>query len=207
MTWDGNAYGSHAETSLAAPATTWYLAEGSTSGAFALFYLLQNPGATPADVTVRYLRPFGAPPTERTYTLAADSRMTIPVDDVGTGTGVDGRVSRGGEHAADHRRAGDVLNVPGQPFAAGHESAGVTAPATRWFLAEGATGPYSISSSCSSNPSTSAANVTSTICCRRERHCAKTTAVPAKSRSTIWVDDERPGRRTARWPTSPSRPP
>ena len=34
------------------------------------------------------------------------------------------------------------LNRPGQPFAAGHESAGVTAPALEWFLAEGATGPF-----------------------------------------------------------------
>lgn len=29
---------------------------------------------------------------------------------------------------------------PGQPFAAGHAGAGIAAPATRWFLAEGATG-------------------------------------------------------------------
>ena len=34
------------------------------------------------------------------------------------------------------------LSRPGQPFAAGHESAGVTAPATEWFLAEGATGSF-----------------------------------------------------------------
>jgi hypothetical protein len=32
------------------------------------------------------------------------------------------------------------LDRAGQVFAAGHESAGVTAPATDWFLAEGATG-------------------------------------------------------------------
>ena len=32
---------------------------------------------------------------------------------------------------------------PGQPsFAAGHGGAGVTAPALRWFLAEGATGNF-----------------------------------------------------------------
>ncbi len=30
----------------------------------------------------------------------------------------------------------------GRVFNAGHESAGITTPATRWFLAEGATGPY-----------------------------------------------------------------
>ena len=33
-------------------------------------------------------------------------------------------------------------DVPGQTFGAGHESAGVTAPALEWFLAEGATGPF-----------------------------------------------------------------
>ena len=34
------------------------------------------------------------------------------------------------------------LSRPGQPFAAGHDSAGVTAPATNWFFAEGATGGF-----------------------------------------------------------------
>ena len=34
------------------------------------------------------------------------------------------------------------LNANGQLFGAGHESAGITAPATQWFLAEGATGDF-----------------------------------------------------------------
>ena len=34
------------------------------------------------------------------------------------------------------------MNAPGQASPPGHESAGVTAPATSWFLAEGATGPF-----------------------------------------------------------------
>ena len=46
MTWDATTYGAHAETALEAPATTWYLAEGATHGAFSLFYLLQNPNDT-----------------------------------------------------------------------------------------------------------------------------------------------------------------
>ena len=50
MTWGGG-YGSHSETATAAPSTTWFLAEGATHGAFQLFYLLQNPAATPAHVT------------------------------------------------------------------------------------------------------------------------------------------------------------
>ena len=65
-------YGSHAETASPRPATTWYLAEGSTSADFALFYLLQNPNPTASTATMRYLLPFGQAPIERTYTLAAE---------------------------------------------------------------------------------------------------------------------------------------
>ena len=57
MTWDASGYGSHIETGLVAPSTTWYFAEGSTSGDFWLFYLLQNPEATAVTATVRFLRP------------------------------------------------------------------------------------------------------------------------------------------------------
>ena len=81
MTWGGG-YGSHAETALAAPSTTWFLAEGATHGRFSLFYLLQNPGAAPATVAVTYLRPAPAGPVTRQYTLAAASRLTIAVDGI-----------------------------------------------------------------------------------------------------------------------------
>jgi hypothetical protein len=58
MSWGAGGYGAHAEASIPAPASTWYLAEGAT-GAFNLFYLLQNPHGTSAQVRVRYLRPSG----------------------------------------------------------------------------------------------------------------------------------------------------
>ncbi len=58
MTW-GDGYGSHAETALTSPSTTWYLAEGSTSGEFNLFSLLQNPNGIAVQATVRYLLPSG----------------------------------------------------------------------------------------------------------------------------------------------------
>ncbi len=48
---------------------------------------------------------------------------------------------------------------PGQAFAAGHESAGVTAPATRWFLAEGATGSFFNTFILIANPSAQTATV------------------------------------------------
>ena len=80
MRWDKTGYGSSGETAVEAPATTWYLAEGSTSGDFALFYLLQNPGTVAATATVRFLRPAPQAPIERSYTVAPRARFTIPVD-------------------------------------------------------------------------------------------------------------------------------
>ena len=142
MSWDGTGYGSHAETAVASPATTWYLAEGSTSADFALFYLLQNPNATGTTATVRYLLPGGQAPIERQYTLAANSRLTIPVDDQGAAlanTDVSAVITAPMPIIAERAM---YFSRPGQIFGAGHGSIGVTAPATSWFLAEGATGPF-----------------------------------------------------------------
>jgi hypothetical protein len=79
MFWGAGIYGSHAESSLAAPGTTWYLAEEATHGSFDLFYLLQNPNPSDALVQVRYLRTSGVPPLERTYVVPARRRLNILV--------------------------------------------------------------------------------------------------------------------------------
>jgi hypothetical protein len=190
MSWDGGGYGSHAESGVAAPATTWYLAEGSTSGDFQLFYLLQNPNPTSTTATVRYLRPLGQPPIERVHTLAANSRTTIPVD------------AQAPELASTDLSA--VITAPqpiiveramymtrhGQIFAAGHGSAGVTAPATSWFLAEGATGPFFDLFILLANPNDQPAEVRVDYLLLGGTTHAKSYTVPANGRFTIWVDDE-----------------
>ncbi len=80
--WDATGYGAHAESAVEAAATTWYLAEGSTSGDFALFYLLQNPGDVAVSASVRFLRPAPQPPVTKTYAIAPHARLTIPVDGI-----------------------------------------------------------------------------------------------------------------------------
>ena len=55
-------------------------------------------------------------------------------------------------------------SLPGQAFAAGHNSAGVTAPATRWFLAEGATGSFFDLYVLIANPSAKRRKSTSSSC-------------------------------------------
>lgn len=80
------------------------------------------------------------------------------------------------------------LNAPGTLFAAGHESAGVTAPALSWFFAEGASGPYFDLFVLMANPSATSANVTATFLKPDGSTIVKPLVVPGKSRSNIWVD-------------------
>jgi hypothetical protein len=134
-------YGAHSETAVDGPATQWFLAEGSTVIDFELFYLLQNPQTTPVDATIRYLRPSGAP-IVRTYTLAPNSRTTIHVNDVDAAladSDVSGDISATAPIIVERSM---YASRPGQPLALGHAARGVTAAATSWFLAEGATGPF-----------------------------------------------------------------
>ena len=190
MSWGASGYGSHVETAVAAPATTWYFAEGSTSGPFALFYLLQNPQSTPVDATVRYLRPLGLPPIEKVYTLLPFSRTTIVVDGEGAdlaSTDVSAVITAASPIVAERAM---YYSQPDQPFAAGHESAGVTAPALEWFLAEGATGTFFDLFVLIANPNASAATVAVEYLLVGGGSETRTYTVAGNSRSTIWVDDE-----------------
>src|SRR6185436_11921937 len=147
MTWDtkpGNVadrgYGSHMEGAGDAPATTWFFAEGSTVLGFDLFYLLQNPQASITHATVRFLTP-GGTVVARTYDLAPGSRTTIYVNQIPglDETDVSGDITADAPIVVERAM---YRNLPGQPFGLGHDAIKVTAPATSWFLAEGATGAF-----------------------------------------------------------------
>jgi hypothetical protein len=189
MRWDATGYGSSGETAVEAPSTTWYLAEGSTSGDFALFYLLQNPGDAAATATVRFLRPAPQAPIERTYTVAPRARLTIPVDAIPelVSTDVSGVITASEPIIVERAM---YLSRPGQAFAAGHESAGVTAPATEWFLAEGATGTFFDLFVLIENPGTQAAAVRVDYLLPNGSMLSKDYGVAPESRFTIYVDDE-----------------
>ena len=199
VSWDvANAYGAHAETAIPAPATTWYLAEGATHSGFNLFYLLQNPNASPANVRVRFLRPSGAP-LEKIYTLPPDSRNNIWVnEEVFDGLGK--ALSSTDVSAVIESLSGQPLIVeralyldrPGQVFAAGHESAGVTAPALEWFLAEGNTGGYFDLFVLVANPGATDAQIEATYLLPDGTSVVVPHTVLANSRFNIWVDEEDP---------------
>ena len=198
MTWPVSGvsrdYGAHSERGiLTRTATTWYLAEGATLGDFDLFYLIQNPNAQQAEIEVRYLLATG-PPIVRTYTVAGQSRSNIWVDR-------EGPALANAEVSAVVRSTNGVpiiveramyLSAPGRPFAAAHESAGVTAPATSWFLAEGATGDFFDLFILVANPNDEEAALEARYLLTNGQVITKTYTSPPNSRFNIWVDLEGP---------------
>ncbi len=191
VVWDGSGYGSHAETATAQPRTTWYFAEGATMGGFNTFYLLLNPGTTAADVTITYLRASRQPRT-KTYTVPAGARQTVWVD---MERWDDGDSLEAAEMSARIEATAPIiaeramyLDHAGQLFTAGHDSVGLTEPATRWLLAEGATGDWFELFILLANPSAQDADVRLRFLLGDGTVVEHGERVPAMSRATVWVD-------------------
>lgn len=199
MTWQtpgGLAYGAHAETSVAAPAPRWYLAEGATHGGFDLFYLLHNPNPFAVRADVRFLRP-GTAALEKHYDLAPASRRSIWVDLETFGpreqrllgsTDVSAVVATADGSGIVVERA--MYHSLQRPFSAGLASAGVTAPATAWYFAEGATGAFFDLFLLIANPDSRDARLRVTYLLPDGRREVREHRVPAAQRYTIWVDQE-----------------
>jgi hypothetical protein len=222
MRWEATFYGSHAETAITEPSTTWYFAEGATSGPYELYYLLQNPTEQVADVDVRFLRPNGAAPVTRSYQLAPKSRTNIYVDN---------DIPELAESEVSAQFTSNNVPIIAErsmyfnarlPFFGGHGSAGVTAPAKQWFLAEGATGSFFSMFVLIANPTNEDASVKVTYLLDSGAPIVRTYPVPANSRYNVYVNGE-PGlanttmasryesnvpiivERTMWWPGDPTR--
>jgi hypothetical protein len=186
MSWDQTGYGSHTERATDGPAKTWYFAEGS-QGFFSTYVLLANPQAEANTATVRYLLE-GAPPITRIYPLGPESRFTI---DAGADAALRGQ-SFGITVTFDRPGVAERAMYFGTSplWQGGHESAGVTAPARSWFLAEGATGTFFETFVLLANPNGS--DVTATVMFQPAAGLAiaKMKTIPANGRVTLNIEQE-----------------
>jgi CSLREA domain-containing protein len=192
MTWDATAYGSHAETSIGRPLTQWFLAEGATIGGFDLFYLVQNPSDDPAQIEVRYLLPAPQAAIVKTYGVQPRSRFNIWVnqeDPALAAAEVSAVVTSLNGVAIIVERA-MYRSVGTQVFGAGHESAGVEAPATEWYFAEGATGSFFDLFFLVANPNAATSSVEARYLKPDGTVVTRTYQVAGDSRFNIWVDLE-----------------
>ncbi len=185
-------FGSHAEASVSALSLQWYLAEGATTGDFSLFYLIQNPSQTvPAQVRIRFLLPTG-PPLERVYDVAPNTRFTLRVHEIPelAETEVSAVIDSLNGVPVIVERA--MYSSAAGTFAAGHDSAGVTAPSLQWFFAEGATGTFFDLFLLLANPEAVDAAVSATYLLPGGGTVSKSYTVAANSRRTINVQLEDP---------------
>lgn len=190
MSWDATGYGGHSEHAVSSPSNTWFFAEGSTTGAFSLFHLLENPNTTATSATIRYLRPSGQPPIDRSYALPPSSRTTIFVNGEGPdlpSSDVAAIVTATQPIVVERSM---YLTRFDQPFAAGEASAGVNAPSTTWFFAEGATGPFFDLFLLMANPGEVDAIVDARYLLTDGNVLTKTYTISANSRLTVWVNGE-----------------
>jgi plastocyanin len=157
MFWDQSYYAGSTGSSVAQPGPDWYFAEGS-QGFFQTFVLVINPNPTPTDVTFTFFRENDTPVT-KTVTVGAATRFTL---DTGTVAGLINRsfgITVHGTQPIMAERSMYFGTTPTRLWSGGTESAGVPAPSTHWFLAEGATGGFFDTFVELSNPQNSDAHV------------------------------------------------
>jgi len=197
MSWDSTGYGGHGGTSVT-PSYQWFFAEGS-QGYFDTFLLLANDNASDVSATVRFLLEGGGV-VNHPVTVQAHKRLTIYAGDIpalaNTSFGID--VSATAPIVAE--RAMYFPHGGPRTFEGGHEAAGATWTATKWFLAEGATGPFFECFILLGNPGTRPAHATLTYLLPSGETIAQTVTVPANGRSTIDVEGVDP--RLANTPVS-----
>ncbi|HTV00249.1 MAG TPA: hypothetical protein VMF13_06925, partial [Luteitalea sp.] len=195
----GDGWGGHTGKALTAPSKQWFLAEGAANQFFQTFILLTATGSVTPKVTVDFLLEDGQVVSMPSDFPSAPGRLTIWANEVcAPGTSGNGCVRVLAGKAFSTRITADqpitveramYFNRGGRTFEGGHASAAVTAPATRWFIAEGATGPNFDTYLLVANPG-SVDTVATVRYLTPEGAYTQTYGVRANSRLTLYVDGE-----------------
>jgi hypothetical protein len=185
MIWDGTGYGGHGGTSTR-PHTRWLFAEGS-QGFFHTFVLLVNDNPTDASATVRFLLEGGGA-IEHPVSLPARQRVTVYAGNIAAlvdrSFGIDIAAT---QPIIAERSMYFPVGGP-RVFEGGTESAGVNDVSRRWFLAEGATGPFFECYILLTNPAGTVAHTTVTYLLPGGDTIVRAVDVPANGRTTINVE-------------------
>ncbi len=188
MFWDARYYAGHTGSSVDRPSQDWVFAEGS-QGFFSTYVLLANANTSPSDVTLTFLREADTP-VVKTVTVPASARLTIDCSTIPEIVYPSFGIAVHGSLPIVAERAMYFGNTPTRTFSGGNESAGVTAPATTWFLAEGATGGFFDTFVLLSNPQSVDAHVTVKFLLDSGITITENKLIPANQRLTINIEAE-----------------
>jgi len=187
MTWTGEGAPSpdgHCSIGVTSPATTWYLAEGSSAWGFECWLLIQNPNAAEATAQVTYMIE-GADPVTVEKKVPAQSRKTYSMaNDIGA-------------EDASIKVTADIPVIPERAMyrnnrRSGHDSIGTTAAAPSYYLAEGTTDWGFTTYVLVQNPNDTATDVTVTYMTSSGAVPQGSFNMPGNSRKTIRVNDVLP---------------
>ncbi|MPZ17085.1 MAG: hypothetical protein GEV06_04095 [Luteitalea sp.] len=188
MFWDAARYGGHSTGAVNSASTRWWFAEGF-QGAFETFLLLANGNDNPASVTLSFLLDGGEVVT-RDVALPPLARRTIYAGDIPelVGRAFSIEVASDAPIAAERAMYFGVNRF----WDGGHASPGTTAPARRWFFAEGATGAFFNTFLLVGNPDSNAANIHVTYLLPNGEQLGKDHQIAGRSRLTLNIALEDP---------------
>ena len=192
MSWPAQGTGAgvagdgHCSVGVTAPATTWYLAEGSSAWGFECWLLIQNPNSSEATCQVTYMIE-GEGPQVFEKKVPANSRETYNMEaDIGN-------------KDASIKVTSDVPVIPERAMyrygrQEGHDSIGTTTPAADYYLAEGTTAWGFTTYVLIQNPKPDPVDVDVTYMTSSGAvpHPENPINMPANSRKTIRVNDYLP---------------
>ena len=184
---------------LAQARTTWYLAEGATGGMFDEDILIANPNATSANILITFL-PTGQPSITEDFVMLPTSRLSVRVDDVPGLSSAEVSAIVQSTNGLDILVERAMAWPQGQRLG-GHHAVGVPAPAPRWYLAEGSTGPFD-EFVLLANPHVSQRAIGRvTFLTDAGARVERPYALEPRSRQTMWINSEVPELQNAAFAT------
>jgi hypothetical protein len=173
---------------------TYYLAEGTTAWGYTTYVLVQNPNASAASVTLTYMTP-GGPVAQAPFSIPADSRRTVRVNDVLPNTDFSTTVTANKPVIAER----SMYWGSGTPLGeAMHDSIGTDLPHTTFYLPDGQTSGGRQTYTLVANPNGSAVQVRiSYLGAGGVGNVTFTATVPAQSRMTFNLADRIPNGRAS----------
>jgi hypothetical protein len=189
MFWDQSYYAGHTGSAVEQPSQDWVFAEGS-QGFFSTFILLQNPDPAAVDVTLTFLREAGSPPFTKTVSVAGAARFTVDCSTIPEIANQSFGITVHAAHPIIAERSMYFGTTPTRLWSGGHESAGVSAPAKSWFLAEGATGGFFDTFVLMANAQSTPAHVTIQFLLDTGETVTEPQVIPANGRLTLNIEAE-----------------
>lgn len=188
MSWGGpdSMDSAHTGKAMAKAQLSWYFAEGDAR-LFDTYLLLANGNAADVNVEVLYLLDTGQTVRD-TYVVPANRRRTVYTNNV---PGIGKRSFSMTVHADAPITAERAMyfSTAQQWWKGGHDSGGVDAPSTQWFIAEGHTGQLFAEYILLANPNQSTATATIRYLRPVGPVITRTYELLPSSRTTIMVND------------------